>query len=347
MSTKIKVKNILIVKQHNQLGDMLCTFPLFFALKKKYPDSHITLIASPDNCRILNPDNIINDILVYDKFSVKELIKFYSKLRRRKYDLGIVPSTVSFSRTSHYLNYISGAKLRVGAEGINGKINKSSNLLHIKKKFEWIDDFHQTEKNIDIVRQIGCDMKKEEISNITINLSTKEKDSAKKFFHINFPDKSKKVFAFHTGAGKPQNRWDKKKFVELIIKLKNNFDSYIFLSSGKMDTDITDYISKKLLSEGISYVTEKDIPIREMGAILSLTDLFITNDTGPMHVAAFTNSTVIGLFGPTKGTEWGPLNPKGTYIQSPSDNINDISVEDVFKLAISKIINKETEKNNG
>ena len=41
--------NILVVRKHNQIGDMLCSLPLFKALKKKYPESSITLVASPTN----------------------------------------------------------------------------------------------------------------------------------------------------------------------------------------------------------------------------------------------------------------------------------------------------------
>jgi len=44
-----EVKNILIVRQHNQLGDMLCSVPLFAAIRKKFPKAHITLVASPIN----------------------------------------------------------------------------------------------------------------------------------------------------------------------------------------------------------------------------------------------------------------------------------------------------------
>jgi heptosyltransferase-2 len=52
-----------------------------------------------------------------------------------------------------------------------------------------------------------------------------------------------------------------------------------------------------------------------------------------MHVAAYVNANVIGLFGPTNGYEWGPLNENGMYIQSPTKDINDIKVEDVFEKA--------------
>jgi len=46
-----EIKNILVVRQHNQIGDMLCSLPLYSALKKKYPNSAITLVAAKTNYR--------------------------------------------------------------------------------------------------------------------------------------------------------------------------------------------------------------------------------------------------------------------------------------------------------
>jgi heptosyltransferase-2 len=87
------------------------------------------------------------------------------------------------------------------------------------------------------------------------------------------------------------------------------------------------------LKRNIGCVILENTSIRRVGAVILKTDLYITNDTGTMHVAAFVNANVIGLFGPTNGFEWGPLNENGTYIQSPTKDINDITVDDVYEKA--------------
>jgi ADP-heptose:LPS heptosyltransferase len=104
-----KVKNILIVRQHNQLGDMLCSVPLFAAIRKRFPDAHITLVASPINYEILFSDinPFIDKVITYRKSPFKNLIEFYKELKNHDYQIGIVPSTVSISRTSHFINFFS------------------------------------------------------------------------------------------------------------------------------------------------------------------------------------------------------------------------------------------------
>jgi heptosyltransferase III len=337
----LDVKNILVVRQHNQIGDMLCSLPLFAALKKKYPGAKITLVASVTNYNIVYGDvnPYINDVIIFNKSTLLHIFRFFRKLRSVEFDLGIVPSTVSMSRTSHFINYLSRAKVRIGVKSINGKQNKAAFLLNIKSDFQWDKlKLHQTERNLDIARQINCDLTVEEKNNLRIGLTGEEIKFADDFIKKNLPDKSKNIFLFQPGAGKVQNRWDVKNFIELIKLLHEKYNPYILINSGPIDKEITDELTKKLSEAGIQDIILYN-PIREVGAILAKSDLFITNDTGTMHVGAMVNTKVIGLFGPTNAYEWGPLNENGAYIQSKSQDINDITVEEVFEKAC-ELLNK-------
>ena len=76
------VKNILVVGKNNQVGDMICSLPLYFALKKKFTEAQITLVAAKTNYPIplkdINPH--LDNILVYDKSPLKTVFKFYTLL---------------------------------------------------------------------------------------------------------------------------------------------------------------------------------------------------------------------------------------------------------------------------
>lgn len=328
------IKNILIVRQHNQLGDMLCSLFLFASLRKKFPEAKITLVASPINYEILfseiNP--YIDDVLVYDKSTLLHLFRFFRKLRSKKFDIGIVPSTVSISRTSHFINYLSGAKIRVGVKRINEIVNKVEFLLNVKSEFDWdAKKLHQTDRNIEIGEQIGCNLTQEEKNKVVIKLSKEELSFSDNFIESNFKDNSKKIIAFHAGAGKMPNRWSEANFIELIEKLFGKYNCYILLTSGLIDKEITDRIKSVLESKKIECTILENTPIRKVGAVITKTNLYVSNDTGTMHVAAMVNANVIGLFGPTNAYEWGPINEKGSYIQSKTKDINEITVEEVFE----------------
>ncbi|MCX6163470.1 MAG: glycosyltransferase family 9 protein, partial [Ignavibacteriae bacterium] len=197
---------------------------------------------------------------------------------------------------------------------------------------------HQTERNLDIVRQINCDLTLEDKKNLRIGLSEEEKIFADDFINTHLPDKSKKILIFQPGAGKVANRWSIDNFVELISLLHKKYNPYILINSGPIDKEITDEVTKRLSKLGIQDIVLYN-PIREVGAILAKSDLFITNDTGTMHVAIMVNTKVIALFGPTNAYEWAPRFGNGTYIQSKSQNINDITVDEVYEKAC-ELLNK-------
>jgi heptosyltransferase-2 len=335
-----EVNNILIVRQHHQLGDMLCALPMYAAVRKKFPHSRITLVASPYNGKILQgtTGKYIDSILIYNKKSMLALAGFMNKILSAKFDLCIVPSTASMSRTSHIICRLSGAAYRVGVNSIEGRQNRSAGYLNIKSDFKWdIQKKHQTERNIDIIRQIGCELSAEEKSLVRLEIEDKENLIAEEFFRKNFPG-GEPVAAFHPGAAKPQNRWSIEKFADLIERISKKFGLNILLTNGPDDLPVTNKIIKELEKRNINSAAPV-LPAGKLAAVLKKVYVYVSNDTGPMHIAGYVGSNVIGLFGPTHAYEWGPVNSNGMSIQSKNGDIDGISVDEVFR-AVEKYLKK-------
>lgn len=249
-----------------------------------------------------------------------------------------MPSTVSISRTSHFINYFSGAKVRVGARSIDGKQNKVEYLLNLKKDFSWDPvKLHQVDRNLEVGSLIGCSLSEKELAEVRIHLGKEEITFAEKFMKESFPENESPVIAFHPGAGKAPNRWNASNFVELMKLLKHEFNAGVLITSGTIDKPVTEEVARGLNSLGIKFTVLENTPIRKVGAVLKLTDLYITNDTGTMHVAGGVNARVISLFGPTHGYEWAPRGIDKIYIQSPSSDINNITVDDVYSTATNML----------
>lgn len=319
---------------------MLCSLSLYAAIKKRYPDSHITLVASKTNYEIpfkeINP--CIDRLLIFDKSSLKTILSFYKELRKIKYEYGIVPSTITLSRTSHIINFLSGAKNRVGVKSVDGQLNQSHKYLNIKSDFNWKSK-HQMQRNLEIVKQIDCDLTDDEIGKIKFSFSDEELKFAEKYIADNFPDRTKKTIAFHPGAGKAANIWQTDNFLNLIKSLYSEYRNNILVTSGWTDSIITEKLSKVLSDNKIPFTILHNCPVKKLGAILKQCDLYITNDTGTMHIAGFSGAKVISLFGPTNPAEWAPTGINQISIKSKTGLINDISVEEVYaqcKLILNK-----------
>ncbi|HEY5122499.1 MAG TPA: glycosyltransferase family 9 protein [Ignavibacteria bacterium] len=334
------MKYFLVVRQqNNQLGDLLCSVPMYLAIKKKYPESHITLITAPTNYdipfKVINP--YIDDIIKFKKDSLKDYLVFLKDVRKTKFDIGIVPSTLKISRTSNIINFLSGAKIRVGVKRIDNEYNKLHYLLNVKGEFNWNSNkVHQLYRVTDVVKQIGCTLSDEEIKNVEINIGDEEVRFANEFIKNNFSDSGKPIFGFHPGAGKEINRWNLQYFLELIELLYKRFSCNVLLTSGYIDKEITFDLVKALREKNIEPVIAENFEIKKLSALFKRINLYITNDTGVMHLAGFSGTNVISLFGPTNGFEWAPVKKNQFFIQSETGNINEITPERVMNLVLEK-----------
>jgi heptosyltransferase-2 len=330
--------NILVVRRHNQIGDMLCSLPLYRELKKKYPESSITLVASPTNYSIpfkkINP--FIDDIIFYDKSSIKTIFNFYKRLRQKKYELGIVPSTVKVSTTSHLINFLSGAKKRVGVKSIDGVKNPASSLLNISKDFYWTKNIvHQTDRNLQIALLAGCESP--ESNDYKLKIMSEDLEFADKFIKLNFPDKNRLIFGFHPGAGKSENTWNTDNFISLIEELYTKYNNYVLITAGEIDKGVINKVEEGLSNKEIKFTKAENFSIIHLAAVFERIKLYITNDTGPMHIAAMTNVNQISLMLPANEYEWAPVGKNKFNIKSETGDINTIKLDEVLYL-VEKIL---------
>jgi len=334
-------KKILIVRQHNQLGDLLAGVSLFRALKETYPECHISLVVSPLNYPGIVKNKFIDRTYVFNKKKLINPIYFSKTLKflREDYDLVIVPVVVSISFTSNLLARIAKAKSRIGANSLDGKSNPSVFFFDRRVDLDWRihPDSNVSERSLDIVRPFGVNT---ENYKSEITFDDNDLDSSKKFAY-DFTDNNKKLLiGLHVGAGKPHNRWSLNKFAALIKKINNQFSANFYLTGGWAEKEELNYLTENV---DINFGKFINKPIPQIAALISMSDLFISNDTGIMHVAGTTDTLQISIFGPTNPFNWAPIGVNKYFIRK-SELIDDVSVEDVYHLCELILQGKEIEK---
>ncbi len=329
-------KNILIVRQHNQLGDLLAGVSLFRALKETYPDCHLTLIVSQSNYSGVIKNKFIDQLFVFDKRKIfnPSYIANFIKILRSNYDVCIVPVTVSISFTSNLISRFSNSKIRIGPKSLDGKKNKSAFLFDRLVDIDWRKhpDSNVSEITLDIVRPFGINT---DNFNSDIYYDKDDIAVAENFIASFKQNKINLLIGFHIGAGKIPNRWSLKKYIALMEKLKENFPVSFYLTGSNSDLNEINYLQKNTNFETAVFLNKK---ISEVAALVSKSDLFISNDTGIMHVAGTTETPQISIFGPTNPFNWAPIG-KNKFFLRKSDLIDDVTVDDVYNLGES-ILNK-------
>lgn len=329
-------RRILIIRQHNQLGDMLCIVPLLRSVRSAFPDATIALLASPANLDVMLHNRFVDHVIAFDKrdflskWGVRpgNTLTFIRGLRSHKFDAAIVPSTVSVSFTSDLLAYASGARFRIGARSLEGRENPSASLFNLPRDLDWRQDphRHQTLRNYDIVSGLLSE------PGDLLHEMTLLPDELKwgKSFVAAEKRGRRPIIVFHPGAGKSRNRWPAERFADVANRLAREYGSMTLITSGPMDDEATQVMERGL---DASYKILKNQYIRSVASVLRYVDLLITNDTGIMHVGGAVGTPVLSLFGPTDPQQWAPLGTGNRYILGRSGDIRSITVEDVLHLA--------------
>jgi len=332
------VHRVLVVRQHDQLGDMLVAMPLFRALKKRFPGSTLTVIARPKNAEPLMHHPFIDSLLIYDKEGFwscpKAFFGFLAELRHLQPDVAVVPSTNSFSATSALLAFLSGAPIRIGARRIGEEQNPFAFLFSHPIDLDWESEphRHQSLRNLDNARFLDVPM-----DDLRLEMGFTEEE-------LRYGQRRASelrgtclwLVGFHIG-GKRENRWPPEQFAQLADRLHKELDAAVFLTVGPVDAKP---LERFLITAQIPHAVLSNLPIRLAASIIRYTNLYVTNDTGMMHLAASTGCRVLSLFGPTDPLQWAPFGDEHRYIRSESSDMEAIDVETVFAAAKEMLVYK-------
>jgi heptosyltransferase-2 len=328
------IKNILIVVRH-QMGDMLCAVPMMRSLRSFYPNAHITLLTKKSTSfdEIFKDNNSpVDEVMLYEH-GFESFLNTAKKLKDKKIDLAIVPSSVIFSATNNLIAHLAESKYKVGVRSKDYEPNPVDYVLNIKNDFTWdVHKTHQIERNLDVIRQIKISPLEQ-----TIKLTLRDENIkfADEFFAKHFPGSAKPVIGIHPGAGKEGNVWPAEKFAQLAFTLYQTTGANIFISEGPMDTKYVNEI-ERLFKEKYNFTAyaKHNGELMNNTAIISKLRLFITNDTGVMHLASGFDVPVIALFGPTPAYEWGPVGENKVSIQASGGNINNIEINKIIETSM-------------
>lgn len=299
-------RRILVVRLDN-LGDVLVTTPAIHALKQALPEAHLTLLASPVGAQAgrLNPD--IDDVIVYDApwmdpwsrlpQDIAREERIINVLRARRFDGAII--FTSFRQSSlpaAYLCYLAGIPLRLAAS-----IDGPGSLLTTRHKHP-NHMLHEVERGLDLVGAIGVttdelDLVLEVPSEATANMGR-----ALEGF-------SSPLVVVHPGCSMPARTYPWEQYARVIDLLTTRLHATVMLSGGRDEQDLVSRIYDDLRPEAreMTLPLAGTLPFVGFCALIAAANIVITNNTGPMHIAAAMKTPVVALFALTNPPEqWGP-----------------------------------------
>lgn len=291
----------IIIRMPNWLGDAVMATPVIEDLRNKFPDAFITLMAIDKVAGLFQKDPRINEIFYFSipKGSIflrrKEGKNIVGSIKQGKYDTGLL-LTNSFS--SAWWFFRAGIKRKIGFSS-----DLRSCLLDVRLPFpKNRKSQHLVDTYKSLLSPFGIFSSKSVPKLFIDDLEVKNAKDRLKL--LGYKEGMRLVGLNTQAAYGPAKCWPQEKFKELtdlLIEDPNLF--LIFFGDSKSSSsinNITENFSQRVCN------LAGQTSLRELMALISLLDLFITNDSGPMHIAAALNIPLIALFGSTSDTVTGP-----------------------------------------
>jgi heptosyltransferase-2 len=343
---KIKEVNRILIIRTDRIGDVILNTPVFKALRHNFPKAHISVVIQPYVKEIIEGNPNIDEIITYDKnFSQASwwpTLRFIKYLRRKKFDLSIA---LNPSRRSNLVTFLAGIKYRVGYDRRWGFL-----LTHRMKDNKWMGLKHEVDYNLDLLRYVGLEVKDRQLY---MPVFKEDEDYIADLLRKTGVSNQDILITVHPSASDHTKRWSLEQYARLIDKLIGDFKFKIALVSAKEDRALIDKLVSLTFNKPINFCGQTTL--RQLAALCKKSQVFISNDSGPVHIAAAVKVPTIVIFGRTLAgvgpKRWGPYGVESAVVQKDvgckscnpqdcSENfkcLSAVSVEDVIE-AIKKII---------
>lgn len=285
----------------------------FCVFENNRPILDILKIIPEENVFVIREKNIFT--FLASCFSV------LSKIRREKIDTTI--DMEFFSRASAIFSFLSGAKIRVGLHRFTNELPYRGNVMthrlqynpYIHTSVFYLLLMEASLHNPNEIPMMKIEQKKFTTEPPKISFSESEINSFKEKFKNIFSG-DKKVILLNPNASDllPLRKWDEKKFIELGKKILNeNNNALIVITGAPSEQKSAEEICQTINSPNVFSFAGKT-SLEELFILYSLSDILVTNDSGPGHFASITNIHSIVLFGPETPRLFGPLSKNSQVI---------------------------------
>lgn len=294
---------ILIVNV-NWVGDVVFSSPVFRAVKEHYPNCHITCLAPQRVRGVLESIPDVDDIIEYDDRrthrSLLSKIKVWIKILRSGFHLAFL---LHGSLSRALLVFLAGIPFRVGYP------TKKRGFLLTHRVPLPQEPLHRCDYYLRVIESFGIKVRDRATY---LHVEEEAKKNVYRILENHHIFQAHPRILVHVGANWNLKRWPKENFTTLIKQLMEELKAQVIIPGTKDDGPLIEEICSPLKIK--PFILAGKTNLKELIALLSLSDLLITCDSGPLHLASSIGTNAIALFGPTRPEITGPRGKGRAYV---------------------------------
>lgn len=318
----IEPKNILIIRT-DRIGDVVLSLPLAEFVKKKYPDCKVSFLLREYTKDLAFGNPFIDDVIILNEKNGKPGISSnISLLKQKKFDTCI---TVYPTFQIALIVFLSGIKNRIGTGYRWYSIFFNSKVYEHRKYAEK----HELEYNVNLLKKIGIDERIDRSSiNFNLNINSKSNKKVSNELKNLSIDESKPIIVVHPGSGGSAVDLPIQKLKLFVDKLCNS-GLQVLVTGSKQEFSLCEKISNGNSAANLA----GKFSLSEMTALMQKSSAFVSNSTGPIHIAAALNKHSFGFYPNLTAClpkRWGPYSNKAN-IYMPETNCDDCKKQQCTK----------------
>lgn len=309
-------KNILLVRT-DRMGDVVLTTPAIRALREFYPEAKISILVAPATRDLVVGNECLDEVLVDDRTGAHKgwsgFLQLIRLLRQKKFDLAVVLHT---KRRTNLACFLAGIPVRTGYK--NNKFGFLLNRPVVDPRST--GEKHEAQYCLDVLKELGIDSHDLRLDVPVTEEALRWSDRFKWKHHI---AEQQRLIAIHCGASDPAKQWPEHRFAELIDALVDRYSARIVMV-GAVDlcptVDKINSLTKEMVIDLAGRTT-----IGQLAGLLTKCHLLVSNDSGPVHLAAGVGTPVISIFTRNQPginpERWRPLGEKSRIVSvSPAQS---------------------------
>ncbi len=296
----------ILIRATNWLGDGVMMTPALGVVRHCFPQAEIVVAANPLVAQVFSQHPWCDRVLVYDKRGCHKglsgLLHFIREVRQENFDMALL-----FQKAfeAALIAFWAGIPVRVGfSTDLRGFL-----LTHKNSLTDEIKRQHHSRHYLEMLRPFGIQGADFPLQ---LNLSQTEREEA-----CNIVGLDRWLLLNPGAAYGSAKRWYPDRFAAVGNRLSGELGLGVAVIGGPGEVEIGADIEKQLTCPSVNLVGKTTV--RQMMAVIANSELAISNDSGPMHIAAAFDTPTVAVFGPTDHTTTYPWSEQSTVVHSGAE----------------------------
>ncbi len=286
------MQRFLIIRL-GSLGDVVLTSPAARALRKAFPSAHVAVLTSTPFAPLYASNPHVDEVLTVDRAQTNRDIASIASVVRRVRD-GRYTTSVDLHRKlkTAGIAFLARVPTRIGGSALD------------TRRVTLDPSEHASQHALAALRPLDIDDDDDDDARPEVFVSDEDRSAAVELLSRHRIDAaSDRILGIFPGAGWKPRAWMPERFAEVARRAIDQDGMRVVVVGADKDRDATDRIAESL---GEDATVLMDLPLGILAGVLGLCAKFVSNDTGPMHLAVAVGTPTLALFGPGNFERFAP-----------------------------------------